>query len=144
VEQAGNSVEIAPGISVHADVLQWRYVRARGPGGQNVNKVSTAAELRVRLADLNLPGPAALDRLRSAAGSRVVGEGELLLFCDEHRTQERNRAELLERLRELMITALAEPRRRKKTRPGRGAVQRRIDGKKRRGEVKRGRSNAIE
>jgi ribosome-associated protein len=138
-------VELAPRVRVPASMVRFRFVRARGPGGQNVNKVSTACELRVSLSDLvPLLTPGATDRLRTALGSRLTAAGEIQLVSDEQRSQEQNREAVLRRLRELLVSAMAEPKRRKKTKPSRGAKQRRLEGKRIRSEIKSRRSGRIE
>jgi len=135
-----NVISIAPGVGLHESKLRFRFVRSRGPGGQNVNKVSSAAELRVELADLEQVMPLdAIARLRSTAGSRLTNENELLFFADDSRTQEQNRADAIRRLRELIIQAMVRPKPRKKTKPGRAAKQRRLNAKKHRGDIKAGR-----
>ena len=145
-------VEIAPGVRVGAGVLRFAFARSSGPGGQNVNKLETKAELRVGLEDLPIAGRAK-SRLRAAAGDRVVGAesylgvdgrthvrgGELILTAQEHRSQSQNKSACLEKLRELLVRAMAEPKVRRKTKPSRGSIERRIEGKKLRGDIKRGR-----
>lgn len=137
--------ELAPGVRVPVGAARFKFVRASGPGGQNVNKVSSACELRL---DLSAIAPSltagALARLTVGLGSRLTQSGEIVIFSDEHRTQERNREAVLERLRELLIHARAEPKRRKKTKPSYGAKQRRLQGKKLRSEVKKGRSGKFD
>ncbi|MBX3405225.1 MAG: aminoacyl-tRNA hydrolase [Phycisphaeraceae bacterium] len=149
--------QIAPGVRVPAAVLRFSFARSSGPGGQNVNKVSTKAELRVSVDDLPLPARVRA-RLRRLAASRFVGGevvadetgrehltgGEVVLVCDEHRSQSRNKSECLDRLRELIVAAMAEPKIRRATRPTRGSTERRIAEKKSRGEIKRGRARGGE
>jgi ribosome-associated protein len=102
-----------------------------------VNKVSSACELRISMSDLATQlTPGAFGRLRDALGSRVTAAGEVQLVSDEKRSQEQNRAAVLERLRDLLIHAMAEPKRRKKTKPSYGAKMRRLEGKKIRSAVK--------
>ncbi len=113
------------------------FVRAAGPGGQNVNKVATAAQLRFDLA-----GTAALDeptkaRLRALAGRRLVGDAEILIIARNHRTQEGNRREAFSRLNELIERALHVPKSRRATRPTRASNERRIAGKLHRQRHKR-------
>jgi ribosome-associated protein len=134
-----SGIELAPRVRVPESALRFKFVRARGPGGQNVNKVSSACELRIDLAVLSMLSPAAFDRLRTALGSRLTEAGEIQLVSDERRTQEQNRAAVLERLRDLLVRAMIEPKKRKKTKPSRAAKQRRLDGKKRRSDIKTGR-----
>lgn len=134
-------IELAPGVRVPTAAVRFRFVRARGPGGQNVNKVSSACELRVTLADLTSAlTPGAFARLRDALGTRLTAAGEIQIVSDEHRSQEQNRDAVLGRLRELIVRARIEPKHRKKTKPSRASKRRRVEGKRRRSEVKRGRS----
>jgi len=135
---------ITPALTIEDSALEERFVRASGPGGQNVNKVATAVQLR-----FDVDRSPALDegtraRLRALAGSRMTDEGVLVIDARTHRTQAQNRDEARLRLVELLRRALVRPRRRKKTRPGKAAVQRRIDTKKRRSETKRGRSRGTD
>lgn len=129
---------LAPGVALSADLVRVSFVASAGPGGQNVNKRATKCELRVALRDLPMD-PGALGRLRRAAGRRLTAEGELVLTCDEQRTQARNRSACLERLRELVAGALVPPTPRRPTKPTRGSVERRLDAKKREGARKSGR-----
>ena len=131
-------VEIAPGVRVLPDVLAFSFARSSGPGGQNVNKVSTKAVLRIRLLDLPLPIDA-ISRLRATAGYRLVGqapEDELLLSAEKNRSQEANKEQTLDDLRQMLVAAMKRPKARRVTKPSRGAKLRRLDGKKRRSETK--------
>ena len=133
------SMELAPGVVVPASAVEFSFVASGGPGGQNVNKRATKAELRVRLTDLPIPGDARA-RLEELAGRRVSESGEIVIAADEYRSQGRNRAACLERLRELIVRAMVRPKRRRATRPSRGSVERRLEGKRTRSAVKRGRA----
>ena len=132
-------VRVGPTLTLPAAAVRVRFVRSRGPGGQNVNKVSTAAELRVALADLTMIDPFALARLRTLAGSRLTQDGEILIVSDAARTQEGNRREATDRLADLIRRALVRPKTRRKTKPSRGAKLRRLSAKKQRGQTKAGR-----
>jgi ribosome-associated protein len=138
--EPGNRVRLGGGCSVAAEALDFTFVRGGGPGGQHVNKTSTKAVLRVLLADLSGLDFAGLDRLRAVAGSHIVGEGaaEALLITDHStRSQADNREACLTRLKTLVSMAAKRPKVRKKTKPTRGSVERRIEAKKREGEKKR-------
>jgi ribosome-associated protein len=109
--------------------LDFSFVRASGPGGQNVNKVASAAQLRFDLAgNLTLDGGTKA-RLRVLAGRRCTDQGAILIIARNHRTQEANRREALERLRDLVVRASQVPKARRATRPTRGSVERRISSK---------------
>jgi ribosome-associated protein len=109
--------------------LQFQFVRASGPGGQNVNKVATAAQLRFDLAGTVALSPSVKARLRVLAGRRLGADGTLLINARNQRTQEGNRREALERLQDLISRASVEPKTRRATRPTFGSKQRRLDGK---------------
>lgn len=144
--------QIAPGVRVPAGVLRFSFARSSGPGGQNVNKLETKAELRVSIEDLPISGRAK-GRLRGLAGGNVIGSetfvdeegkervrgGEIVLTSQEHRSQSQNKSACLEKLRELLVRAMAEPKVRRKTKPSRGSIERRLESKKHRGEIKKNR-----
>ena len=116
--------------------MRFQFARSGGPGGQNVNKLNTKAELWVPLGALRGLSHRALDRLRALAGRRLTTADELHITAETERSQEANRAAVLDRLRELIVRAKHEPKPRKKTKPSYGAKQRRLASKKRRGEIK--------
>jgi ribosome-associated protein len=120
------------------EALEEKFLASTGPGGQNVNKVATAVQLRCDVFKLGL-APTVYHRLKSLAGSRWTNEGEIIVTARTHRTQEANRAEARERLVALIAKAHDAPRKRKKTRPSKAAKARRVDEKKGRGAVKQGR-----
>lgn len=113
------------------------FVRSAGPGGQNVNKLATAAQLRFDLRGTTALSPAAKARLRALAGRRLTDEGSILIVARNHRTQEGNRREALARLEALIDQARIEPRVRKATKPTRASQERRLQGKARTRGVKR-------
>jgi len=133
-----DGVELAPGVRAPEDVLRFRAMRSSGPGGQNVNKVSTKIELRIELTGIPISASAKA-RLRRAASHLVTGDDELVISCDEHRSQRRNRQTCLDRLRELLVACMTPPKPRKKTKPTAGSKKRRLATKRKRGEVKRSR-----
>lgn len=129
-------LKITDTIAIQDWEITENFVRSSGPGGQNVNKVATAVELRFEAATSpSLSGPVK-NRLRRLAGRRWTNEGALILQCDETRSQARNRDIARDRLAELIKKALTPPKRRIPTRPTLGSKKRRLKSKKVRGEVK--------
>jgi ribosome-associated protein len=128
---------IAAGLEIPDRELSLSFVRSSGPGGQNVNKVATAAQLRFDLAGSLVLAPEVKARLRALAGRRLTGEGAVLLIARNHRTQEANRREAQQRLAELIRRALVAPQARKATRPTRVAREQRLEHKTRVQRTKR-------
>jgi ribosome-associated protein len=132
-------LEVTPGLVIDESELDERFVRASGPGGQNVNKVATAVELRFDVANSRTLPPDVRERLRVLAGTRMTSDGVLLIDARRHRTQAQNREDARLRLTELLRQALVKPKRRRKTRPTKSSVEKRVQSKKRRAETKRSR-----
>ena len=118
--------------------ISEKFLAGSGPGGQNVNKVATACQLRVNIYALGL-APDAFRRLKALAGSKLTTDGELVILARRFRTQEANRADARARLSELIDAALVRPERRIKTRPSKAAKAKRVDSKKARSSIKAGR-----
>ena len=129
---------MADDFPIPEDALSERFLAATGPGGQNVNKVATACQLRVDVFKLGL-APFAYENLKRIAGSRMTTGGELLITARRFRTQEANRDDARRRLAEMLGAAHVVQAKRRPTKPSRAAKARRVDGKKQRGAVKQGR-----
>ena len=134
---------ISDKISLGDDEIQFSAIRAQGAGGQNVNKVSSAIHLRFDINASSLPD-AVKQRLLATSDQRITADGVVVIKAQNHRTQEKNRGEALDRLTDLIKGALKTPRKRIPTRPGRAAKEKRIDSKKKRGSLKQMRSKPVE
>jgi ribosome-associated protein len=129
-------LRLAPGVAVPESALRFQYSRSGGPGGQNVNKVNTRAQLWVPISAITGLRESALGRLRQLAGSRLTAADDLHITAETERTQEGNRTAVLDRLKLLVQQPAHQPNRRKNTKPSRGAKQRRLKGKNTRSEIK--------
>ena len=128
-------IRVTGQISIDEGEIDETFVRASGPGGQNVNKLSTAAQLRFDTSRITVPEDASI-RLARLAGQRMTKDGVIVIHGQRFRTQERNRADVMDRLLELLREAMVRPTPRRATKPTFGSKQRRLEGKKRRGDVK--------
>jgi ribosome-associated protein len=129
-------IEITPAVKIDERELQVDFVRASGPGGQNVNKVATAVQLRFDVRAASLPEEVR-ERLIRLAGRRMTSEGTLLIEARRFRTQEQNREDAIQRFVELVRKSLIQPKARRKTKPTQASKEKRLKEKKRRGEIKK-------
>ena len=129
-------IQITPSFAIDESELEFAFIRASGPGGQNVNKVATAVQLRFDVNGSSLPDDVRA-RLRHLAGNKITTEGELLIEAKKFRTQEQNREDALNRLVDLLQRAFQKPKRRTKTKPTAASREQRLKQKKVRGEIKK-------
>ena len=129
-------LQITPDILLQDEELEWQPIRAHGAGGQNVNKVSSALHLRFDIAASSLDD-ALKQRLLALRDQRITGDGILVIKAQRFRTQEKNRIDAIERLRELIVSASHVPKKRRPTKPSKASQRKRMDSKTRRGATKR-------
>ncbi len=132
-------LRVTDSLVIEDSELEEQFVRASGPGGQNVNKVATSVQLRFDVASSPALAPDVRQRLYALAGNRMTSEGVLVIEARRHRTQAKNREDARERLADLIRRATVAPRRRRKTRPSARSVERRVDSKRQRSQMKRSR-----
>ena len=134
------ALEITPEVAIPDSDLTYAFVRASGPGGQNVNKVSSAVQLRFDMEGSTALSEPVKNRLRVLAGRRLTDDGAILIIARNQRSQEHNRREALERLADLVQRALVVPKTRRATKPTRASKERRLEGKTRKQQTKKHRS----
>jgi ribosome-associated protein len=137
-------IPVTPSISLDDDEIELSFIRASGPGGQNVNKVSSAVQLRFDMANSPSLPEDVKERLARLAGSRLTKDGVIVITADRHRTQDRNREDAVARLVDLIARAAERPKPRKATRPSRASQERRMDTKAKHGALKARRGGKID
>jgi ribosome-associated protein len=135
-------IHVTPTISIDENELEFEFVRSGGPGGQNVNKVASAVQLRFDAAHSRAIAPAVFERLRTLAGRRMTKDGVVVIHASRYRTQEGNRQDAIARLVDMVARAAVRPKSRKKTRPTLAAKKKRLEEKRRRSDIKKRRRPA--
>lgn len=134
--QSESDIALGRGIHIKRDDLRYAFSRSGGPGGQNVNKLNTRAELRLSVLDIMGMSDAALDRLRKFAGRRLTKNDEIVIHAESSRSQLDNKNDCLRRLRELVARAAIAPKSRKKKKPTKAMIERRLEKKRKQSEKK--------
>ena len=134
-------IQITPNLSIDSKLLDFQFVRASGPGGQNVNKASTAVQLRFDAANCSTMDKFVFNRLKKLAGSKMDQSGVLLIDARKFASQGRNRTDAMERLVDLLRQASTRPKYRRKTKPTRASREQRLESKKRRSQIKKQRQS---
>jgi ribosome-associated protein len=137
-------IYVSGSLSIPSEAIDISYIRASGPGGQNVNKVATAAQLRFDAAASSRISSALFARLRGIAGRRMTGDGVIVITARRFRSQERNREDAIARLVDLLQQAARPPKARRPTRPGRAVKEKRLQSKKKRAQTKKHRSGPVD